>query len=214
MRETRIVIGGAGLVALGTACKRARRYRGSKMIVLGMKAAVPQRQSSHNSGVLSCGLYSKLGSLEVRMAVERIRQMRTVARDYEIFGEAVVAVKDSEVSRLKGLERWDTGSGIADLRCLEASEVQKWEQHSAGVAALLVPQECIIDFHAVAEELTALLRAGVRAQVNSWKGELPMDFSRNRALGQLHMLNAPAASATAALAIGGYMAERVASQVA
>ena len=164
MKEPRIVIVGAGLVALGTAWKLARRYPGAKITVLEKEAAVAQHQSSHNSGVLHCGLYYKPGSLKARMAVEGIREMTAFASEHEIpheiCGKIVVAVDDSEVSRLKDLERRGAENGLADLRWLGASEIREREPHSAGVAALLVPQEGIIDFPVVAEKLTALLRAG------------------------------------------------------
>lgn len=200
MKEPRIVIVGAGLVALGTAWKLARQYPGAKITVLEKEAAVAQHQSSHNSGVLHCGLYYKPGSLKARMAVEGIREMTAFAREHEIpheiCGKIVVAVDDSEVPRLKDLERRGAENGLTDLRWLGASEIREREPHSEGVAALLVPQEGIIDFPAVAEKLTALLRAsghevelgneviglardGAQQIVSTTRGEWKADFIVN-----------------------------------
>ena len=55
--------------------------------------------------------------------------------------------------------------------------------------------------------------AGVRAQAMSPQGELIHDFSLVRRPRALHVLNAPSPAATAALAIGGEIAEFVAGRV-
>ena len=52
--------------------------------------------------------------------------------------------------------------------------------------------------------------AGVRAQAMSAEGELVQDFSMVERAKALHVLNAPSPAATASLAIGGEIAERVA----
>jgi L-2-hydroxyglutarate oxidase LhgO len=56
--------------------------------------------------------------------------------------------------------------------------------------------------------------AGVRAQAMSPQGELIHDFSLVRRPRILHLLNAPSPAATAALAIGGEIAEYVAGGTA
>lgn len=59
-RSDYLVIGG-GLVGLATALKLQRRYPRAIVTVLEKEAAVGQHQSTHNSGVLHCGLYYKPG---------------------------------------------------------------------------------------------------------------------------------------------------------
>ncbi len=163
MNERQIIIIGAGLVALGTAWKLSRRFPSSKITILEKEAAVAQHQSSHNSGVLHCGLYYKPGSLKARMAVEGIREMTDFVREHgiphEICGKIVVAIDDSEVGRLNDLHDRGIQNGLSGLHRIGPEEIREREPHSAGVAALLVPQEGIVDFPAVAEKLAELLRA-------------------------------------------------------
>lgn len=56
--------------------------------------------------------------------------------------------------------------------------------------------------------------AGVRAQAMNRRGDLVMDFWFEEKPGQLHVLNAPSPGATASLAIGGYIAEKVKQRLA
>jgi len=77
-----------------------------------------------------------------------------------------------------------------------------------------------LDRRAMAEALRRLLpelrdedlrpaRAGVRAQALDRAGALVEDFAFAEGARQLHVLNAPSPAATASLAIGAYVAERV-----
>ena len=57
--------------------------------------AVALHQSSHNSGVLHCGLYYKPGSRRARLAVRGIRQMVEFCQmhgiPHDVCGKVVVA---------------------------------------------------------------------------------------------------------------------------
>ena len=56
--------------------------------------------------------------------------------------------------------------------------------------------------------------AGVRAQAMNRAGDLVMDFWFEERARQLHVLNAPSPGATASLAIGGFIAEKVKQRLA
>jgi L-2-hydroxyglutarate oxidase LhgO len=55
--------------------------------------------------------------------------------------------------------------------------------------------------------------AGVRAQAMTADGKLVDDFYFEEARGMLHVINAPSPAATASLAIGGRIAEKVLTQL-
>jgi L-2-hydroxyglutarate oxidase len=89
---------------------------------LEKEGAVGQHQTGHNSGVLHSGLYYKPGSLRARLAVSGIRQMVAFCREngiaHEICGKLVVAADDSEVPRLRDLEKRGAANGLEGLRWL------------------------------------------------------------------------------------------------
>jgi L-2-hydroxyglutarate oxidase len=151
-----LIIGG-GLVGLGTAWQLLRSGHVSTLTLLEKESAVGAHQSTHNSGVLHAGLYYKPGSLKARLAVEGIREMTAYCLEknipHEICGKAVVAVDESEIPRLRELETRGRANGLSGLRWLEAAELRRIEPHAAGMAALHVPEEGIVDYAAVCTAL-------------------------------------------------------------
>ena len=147
-----LIIGG-GLVGLATAWQLLRSGRTPSLTLLEKEARVGAHQSTHNSGVLHAGLYYKPGSLKARLAVEGIREMTAYCREknipHEICGKVVVAVDESEVPRLRELEARGKANGLTGLRWLDRNGLRAIEPHAAGVAALHVPEEGIVDYAAV-----------------------------------------------------------------
>ncbi len=162
-RPDYLVIGG-GLVGLATALKFQRRFPRAAVAVVEKEAAVGQHQSTHNSGVLHCGLYYKPGSLKARLAVSGIREMTEFCREqgiaHEICGKVVVAADAAGVVRLEELQRRGIQNGLTGLQRLTGDELREREPHVAGVAGLHVPQEGIVDYQAVCEALARLIVAG------------------------------------------------------
>ena len=151
-----LIIGG-GLVGLATAWQLLRSGRVSSLTLLEKEPRVGAHQSTHNSGVLHAGLYYKPGSLKARLAVEGIREMTSYCREkkipHEICGKVVVAVDEAEVPRLRELETRGKANGLTGLRWLDREDLGAIEPHAAGVAALHVPEEGIVDYAAVCEAL-------------------------------------------------------------
>jgi len=156
--ERPLIVGG-GLVGLGTAWQLLRSGRGRQLTLLEKESRVGAHQSTHNSGVLHAGLYYKPGSLKARLAVKGIREMTAYCVErkipHEICGKVVVAVDESEVPRLRALEERGRANGLQGLRWLDQSALRAIEPHAAGVAALHVPEEGIVDYAAVCEALRA-----------------------------------------------------------
>ena len=156
MRREVFVIG-AGIVGLATARAIAGRLGARHVGVLEKEGEVGAHQSSHNSGVLHAGLYYKPGSLKAKLAVDGIRKMAAYCRDrdvpHEICGKVVVATTEEEVGRLKTLRERGQANGLSGLRWLNGDELRRREPHAAGLAALLVPEEGIVDYPTVCRRL-------------------------------------------------------------
>src|ERR1022692_1935649 len=150
MNSKRVVIVGGGIVGLATAWRLTERFPGARVCVLEKEAGVGRHQTGHNSGVLHCGLYYKPGSVKARLAVTGIRQMVEFCREngvpHEICGKLVVAVDDTEVTRLRALHERGIANGLEGLRWMTRDEMRETEPHVGGVAALRVPQEGIVDY--------------------------------------------------------------------
>jgi L-2-hydroxyglutarate oxidase len=191
---------GGGLVGLATAGKLRQMLPAAAVTLLEKEPGFGRHQSTHNSGVLHAGLYYKPGSLKARMAVEGIREMTAFCREHgiphEICGKAVVATEENELARLETLMERGMQNGLGGLRRLDRSELEQREPHAAGIAAVLVPEEGIVDYAAVIGKMVETNRAagcelltdaGVRTIAKDgrgWRilhagGELAADFIVN-----------------------------------
>jgi L-2-hydroxyglutarate oxidase len=159
----RVAIIGGGIVGLATARKLLLSKPGWAISVLEKEAEVGRHQSSHNSGVLHAGLYYVPGSQKARLVVTGIRQMTAYARDngisHEICGKLVVATSDAEIPRLRLLEERGNQNGLKGIRWLDSAAIRRIEPHCAGIAALHVPEEGIIDYPAVCRSLATEVRS-------------------------------------------------------
>jgi L-2-hydroxyglutarate oxidase len=161
VNSKRVIIIGGGIVGLATAWRLNQRFPGARIIILEKEDRPGRHQTSHNSGVLHCGLYYKPGTVRARLAVEGIRQMVAFCQEngipHEVCGKLVVATDESEVTRLRALEERGKANGLEGLRWLCPEEMHEIEPHVGGVAGLRVPQEGIADYPRVAETLAAQL---------------------------------------------------------
>ncbi len=156
---TSCLIVGGGIVGLATTLKLLERFPSAKVTLLEKEGRLGQHQSTHNSGVLHCGLYYKPGSLKARLAVQGIREMvafcRAHAVPHEICGKLVVATREEEIPRLEELLRRGAANGLTGLRRVEVEELRRIEPHAAGIAAAHVPEEGIVDYRAVCDTMAA-----------------------------------------------------------
>jgi (S)-2-hydroxyglutarate dehydrogenase len=180
-----IVVVGGGIVGLATAWRLGQRFPDARITVLEKESAVCRHQSGHNSGVLHAGLYYKPGSRKARLAVTGIRQMVEFCREHsiphEVCGKIVVATSAEELPRLQTLYERGAQNGLQGLEMLTGDELREIEPHAAGIAAVRVPQEGIVDYPRVCVTLQELIRAqdgevitsarvtAIDREANSWR---------------------------------------------
>jgi L-2-hydroxyglutarate oxidase LhgO len=171
MPPTRVAIIGGGIVGLATALRLQQRLPHLRLTVFEKEAAVGRHQTGNNSGVLHAGLYYKPGSAKARLAVQGVRQMVSFCQEHsirhEICGKLVVATEAGEVPRLRDLHARGQQNGLSGLRLLSAGEIREIEPHAAGLLALRVPEEGIVDYPQVCQTMASLITAaGAEVRTN------------------------------------------------
>jgi L-2-hydroxyglutarate oxidase LhgO len=154
------VIGG-GLVGLATALQLLEQRPDLKVTVLERERTVGSGQSSRNSGVLHAGLYYPPGSAKARLCpTGKLRMERFCAEnDVPLLrnGKVVVAVREEELPRLKGLADRARINGVT-VRELTAREVNELEPNVTALAGLHSPDTCVTDFGLVAQAMARRVR--------------------------------------------------------
>ncbi|HEV3409199.1 MAG TPA: L-2-hydroxyglutarate oxidase, partial [Chthoniobacterales bacterium] len=191
---------GAGIVGMATALELKRLNPDADVQVFEKEVGVGRHQSTHNSGVLHAGLYYKPGSLKAKLATTGIRRMVAFCQEngvaHDICGKVVVATSPDEIPALKTLLDRGEQNGLRDLRWLSPDELKEVEPHAAGLAAVRVPEEGIVDYKAVCAAMHRKLEArgaqvslealvyGIRRDGSGWrlqtrKGDYAADFLIN-----------------------------------
>jgi (S)-2-hydroxyglutarate dehydrogenase len=167
-----VVIVGGGIVGLATAFRLLETRPQLKLLLLEKEAKLAAHQTGNNSGVLHSGLYYKPGSEKARLSVSGLREMVEFCREHGIAheqcGKIVVATTEDELPRLDNLWERGNANGLLGLRKLNAQQITEIEPHAAGIAAIHVPQEGIVDYPGVCEKLGELIRqAGGEIKLNA-----------------------------------------------
>ena len=162
MKYDFIIVGG-GIVGLATGLCILEARPGVKLLLIEKEDSLGQHQTGHNSGVLHAGLYYKPGSLKAKLAVEGLRQMVSYCQKHKVLhdqcGKIVVASVPDELPRLEKLMERGLANGLKGLRKLSPEEIREIEPHAAGLAAIHVPEEGIVDYAGVVEAMAAQIRA-------------------------------------------------------
>ncbi|HEY3761927.1 MAG TPA: L-2-hydroxyglutarate oxidase [Verrucomicrobiae bacterium] len=185
-----VTIVGGGIVGLATAYRLQEQKPGLKLLLLEKETKLAQHQTGNNSGVLHAGLYYKPGSAKAQCAVQGLQQMVAFCREHGIAheqcGKIVVATEERELPKLEDLWKRGNENGLQGLRKLTPAQIKEIEPHAAGIAAIHVPQEGIVDYPAVCEKLGELIKQkggviqlGARvnkiaAESDGWRVETPL----------------------------------------
>ena len=167
-----VIIVGGGIVGLATAYRLLEARPRTKLLLLEKEPRLAAHQTGNNSGVLHSGLYYKPGSEKAKLSVSGLQQMVAFCREHgvahEQCGKIVVAVSQDELPRLENLWERGNANGLLGLRKLTPEQIREIEPHAAGVAAIHVPQEGIVDYPAVCEKLGNLIhQAGGEVRLNT-----------------------------------------------
>jgi L-2-hydroxyglutarate oxidase len=159
----RVAVIGGGIVGLATAHQLLLRYPAAELLLFEKETGPGRHQSGHNSGVLHAGLSYKPGSVKARLAVAGLRRMVEFCSEHQIphdqCGKIVVATREKELPRLHALVERGTANGLEGLELLGGEQIREIEPHAAGIAAIRVPQEGIVDYPAVCEALARVIAA-------------------------------------------------------
>jgi len=167
-----VIVVGGGIVGLATAWRLLEARPRLRLALLEKEASLGAHQTGHNSGVLHAGLYYRPGSEKARLSVTGLRQLVQFCKehgiDHEQCGKIVVATNAGEAERLDSLMERGTANGLKGLRRLGPKEMREIEPEVAGVAAVRVPEEGIVDYPGVASKLGELIRsAGGEIHLNA-----------------------------------------------
>jgi 2-hydroxyglutarate dehydrogenase len=147
------VVGG-GIVGLAVARELTRRRPRASVCVLERETELGSHQTGHNSGVVHAGVYYTPGSLKARLCVEGARELYEYCEQHGVAvracGKLILATEPGELGRLRELQRRATANGVADVRRIDAEEIEEIEPRARGIAGLHVPGTGIVDFGALA----------------------------------------------------------------
>jgi L-2-hydroxyglutarate oxidase len=157
-----VIIVGGGIVGLATAFRILETKPHWKILLLEKESRLAAHQTGNNSGVLHSGLYYKARSEKAKLSVAGLQQMTAFCREHgvahEICGKIVVATSADELPRLENLWQRGNENGLVGLQKLNPAQIKEIEPHAAGLAAIHVPQEGIVDYPGVCEKLGKLIR--------------------------------------------------------
>lgn len=163
MAVKRIGVAGAGIIGLAVARQLAELEPDATVTVLEKETDVALHQTGRNSGVVHAGIYYPPGSLKARLCRRGVELLRPYCEERSIpvreCGKLVVALDETEIARLRELERRGTENGVPGLRWLERDELREVEPHAAGIAGLLSPTTGITDYRVVAHAFADDVRA-------------------------------------------------------
>ena len=193
----RVGVVGGGIIGLAVARRIAEARPEAAVTVLEKERDVGLHQTGHNSGVVHAGIYYAPGSLKARLCRHGGELLRAYCSERGLplreCGKLVVALDESELERLRELERRAKANGAPGVRWVERDELREIEPHAAGIAGVHSPSTAITDYVAIARafaddvraangrillsaEVTAIRRAGTRARVEA--GEESFEFDR------------------------------------
>jgi L-2-hydroxyglutarate oxidase len=157
-----VIIVGGGIIGLATAFRLLKTKPQLKILLLEKESKLATHQTGNNSGVLHCGLYYKPGSEKAKLSVAGLQQMTAFCREHgiahAICGKIVVATSEDELPRLENLWERGNANGLLGLQKLNPAQIKDIEPHAAGLAAIRVPQEGIVDYPGVCGKLGELIR--------------------------------------------------------
>ncbi len=154
--KTDVCIIGGGIVGLATAYRLTKKHPDRTVVVLEKEPHSAAHQTGHNSGVLHSGIYYKPNSLKAtncrtgKLAMETFCEKEGI--EHEICGKVIVALDEEEIPRMENIFNRGQANGVK-CEIISKERLSEIEPHSAGVAAIHVPECGIVNYRQVCERL-------------------------------------------------------------
>ena len=153
MSRPRFAVVGGGIVGAAVARRLLQVRPDADVTLLEKESALAQHQTGHNSGVVHAGLYYTPGSLKAQLCRRGVSLLRDFCVDnglaYDECGKVLVALNDTEESRLADIMGRARANGVPGVRMLDAAALREIEPHVRGVAGMHSPETAIVDYAAV-----------------------------------------------------------------
>ncbi|KAK5576710.1 hypothetical protein RB653_007854 [Dictyostelium firmibasis] len=152
-----VAIIGGGIVGLATGRELLKRNPNLRLVIVEKENEIAPHQSSHNSGVIHCGIYYKPGSLRAKLCTKGSKLMYDYCNEndikYENCGKLIVATKEKEFQQLEQLYKRGIENGVPNIKLLESKEqLLSIEPFiSGGLRAIHTPSTGIIDYKIVSQ---------------------------------------------------------------
>ncbi len=157
MAVERIGVVGAGIIGLAVARRLTQLRPGAVVTVLEKEPEIALHQTGRNSGVVHAGIYYAPGSLKAVLCRRGVGLLQAFCAEHALpyveCGKLVVALDETELERLRELERRAHANEVPGVRWLEGDELRAVEPNAAGIAGLHSPTTAITDYTAVAAAL-------------------------------------------------------------
>ncbi len=156
-----ITIIGGGIVGTATALSILKE-KPLKLLLLEAETSLAAHQTGNNSGVIHSGLYYKPGSLKATNCTTGREMLYAFCEEHNLpfdkCGKIVVATSKKEIAALDMLEERGRANGLAGIKRISSSEIKEHEPHASGIDGLFVPQTGIVDYVAVTNKYSELIR--------------------------------------------------------
>ncbi|KAM9984446.1 hypothetical protein ACTFIZ_004150 [Dictyostelium cf. discoideum] len=152
-----VAIVGGGIVGLATGRELLKRNPKLKIVILEKENDIAPHQSSHNSGVIHCGIYYKPGTLRAKLCTKGSKLMYDYCNEneinYENCGKLIVATKKEEFQQLEQLYKRGIENGVPNIKLLESKEqLLSIEPFiNGGLRAIHTPSTGIVDYKEVSK---------------------------------------------------------------
>ena len=157
MKESSIVIIGAGLVGLASAYRLLLANPKLKVTVCEKEWQAASHQSGGNSGVIHSGVYYKPGSLKAKNCLKGREDLLRFCEEKNVavrqIHKVIVAQTPGEEAYLRQLLSRAQSHGVPNARLVDAAELKGIEPDVLATAALYLPECHIVDYPSVAKAL-------------------------------------------------------------
>ena len=160
MQESDVVIIGGGVVGLATAWNLSEKHPDQKITIVEKESSLAHHQTGHNSGVLHSGIYYKPGSMKAincrdgKVAMEKFCAENNI--DYDICGKVIVALNDEQLPAMNKIYERGQANGVS-CEIVDQARLNELEPHSAGIAAIHVPEAGIVNYKQVCNRLGEII---------------------------------------------------------